>query len=207
MSPSQLSEFRKTAAKVEADPWRMGAAAAYLRQWCEQNVSGAFPMPKVLHFLCDQSEECRWQRDALAIADANQQEDAWLRYAPGAPVAIAVHAAARKRSLTGGLGEPVGKKGRVKAKKADQTPANAAQPLAPLPVPSHHGDAPLPPLAEGEVAPDPSVPVPAPAVPRRLVIGETGCSRCRYAKAGCKQCRNPSYKPRGPKRQAAARDA
>jgi hypothetical protein len=208
LSPSQLAEFQKTAAKVEADPWRMEAAAAYLRKWCDQNVKQTFPMPDVLHFLRDQMEERRWERDSLAIADVEQQDDVWLRYAPGAPVAIAVHPAARKRSLTGGLGEPAVKKRKGKAKKADQLPADGAQ----LPAPSSHlGDAPRPPLPDGERVLDPSVPVRAPAVPQGLVMGESGarpgCSKCRYAKDGCKQCRRPNYKPRGPKRQAAGRDA
>ena len=197
LSPSQLSEFRKTATKVEADPWCMQAAAAYLRKWCEQNVSQAFPMPNALHFLGDQMEERRWERDSLAIADVEQLDDAWLRYAPGAPVAIAVHAAARKRSLTGGLGEPAAKKRKGKAKKADQLPADAAALPAP---PSHLGDVPPPPAA----VPDPSVLVPvlAPAVPQRPL----GCPTCRNSKGGCKTCRNPRYKPRGPKRQAGAGD-
>ena len=26
-----------------------------------------------------------------------------------------------------------------------------------------------------------------------------GCSRCRFTKTGCSQCRNPAYRPRGPR--------
>jgi hypothetical protein len=206
LSPVNLAEFRKTATKVQAAPWRMEAASAYLRQWCDQNEQQNFPPPEVLRFLTDKTEEFRWHRDLLAIADVEQQDDVWLRYAPGAPVAIAVHPAARKRSLIGGLGEPAGKKckgkAKGKAKKPDPVLAGAAELLAPPPVPLH---------PDGGVVLDPSGPVPAPAVPERVVIGESGrplgCPTCRYSKRGCGTCRNPCYKPRGPKRSEVARGA
>jgi hypothetical protein len=205
LSPSQVSEFRKTATKVEAAPWCMDAAAAYLRQWCDQNVRRAFPQPEVLQFLSDPAEECRWQRDLLAIADVKQQDDTWLQYAPGAPAAIAVFPAARKRSLIGGLGEPMGKKGKGKTKKT----GDEQQMRAPVSLPalSHLGDEPLPPLPDGNGMQDQAVPL---AVPQKVVLGESGarlgCTKCRHSKIGCVQCRNPTYRARGPKRQVAARD-
>ena len=74
-------------------------------------------MPEVLHLLCKKKEGLRWQRDLLAIADVKQQDDVWLRYAPGAPLDIAGRPEARKRSLIGGSGKPAGRKGKGKAKR------------------------------------------------------------------------------------------
>jgi hypothetical protein len=82
LSPSQLSEFRKTATKVQENPWCMTAAATYLRQWMDQNVKGEFPAPQALQFMRNEAEEHRWERDSLAIADVRPDGDAWLRYAP-----------------------------------------------------------------------------------------------------------------------------
>jgi hypothetical protein len=56
--------------------------------WCDQNVSKACSELEVVDFLCDPAEECRWQRDLLAIADVKQQDDVWLQYAAGAPVVV-----------------------------------------------------------------------------------------------------------------------
>ena len=59
--------------------------------------------------------------------------------------------------------------------------------------------APLPPAPEEELELPVEDPPPAPA-PEQEVLPEgrrLGCTRCRQAPVGCKQCRRPNYVPRG----------
>ena len=103
LSKCQLLEFRKTALKVQAPPWNLTCAGAYLTQWCDLNEQGTQDLQPPPHvFFRDQVQKQRWHCAMLAVADT-VQSDTWLQYAPGAPVQIEVHPAARKRSLTAGL--------------------------------------------------------------------------------------------------------
>eukprot|EP00435_Cladocopium_sp_Y103_P031373 s1545_g7.t3 len=46
-------------------------------------------------------------------------------------------------------------------------------------------------------------PDPMPASDDPQSARKVGCSRCRYIKAGCVTCRNPNFRPRGPRKAAA----
>jgi len=211
LSEDQLRQFRKTAAAVKEAPWNLMAASAYLTQWCDQNVLAAPgrapPMRSCLGFLLSHETPCRWLKNALAIPTSG---DRWLCYAPAAPVAITVQAsAARKRALTTGLAQvavaPRGKKVTKKVRPAAIQWVEEQQAEAPVDQ-STVGAAALPALPP-QAAPEPVAEVqgmvvaavPAPA-PRQL-----GCPKCKHSPKGCKQCKNPHYKPRGPRGAKAAK--
>ena len=47
-----------------------------------------------------------------------------------------------------------------------------------------------------------------PRKPKAEHVGEgerpLGCPTCRFGRLGCKKCRNPNYKPRGPRKSRPA---
>ncbi len=151
-------------------------------------------------FLLAQQTPRRWMQTALAMPSA---DDRWLRYAPAAPVAITVQpSAARKRALTVGLEAAVAPRGRKVTKQVRPAAIQWVQDQqASVPVDQSTGGAAPQPLLPLPDAPQPVVgaSVPAPA-PRQL-----GCPKCKRSPKGCKQCKNPNYKPRGPRGAQAAK--
>ena len=204
LSTDQIRQFRKTAAAVKEAPWKLLAASSYLTQWCDQNEAGG-PSPvrptSLCHnFLLAQQTPRRWMQTALAMPTA---DDRWLRYAPAAPVAITVQpSAACKRALTVGLEAAVAPRGRKVTKQVRPAAIQWVQEQqASVPVGQSTGGAAPQPLLPLPDAPQPVVgaSVPAPA-PRQL-----GCPKCKRSPKGCKQCKNPNYKPRGPRGAQAAK--
>jgi hypothetical protein len=51
LSQREVAEFRKTAAVVEKEPWRMHKSAVYLREWVARNQSGQVVEPSLPEFI------------------------------------------------------------------------------------------------------------------------------------------------------------
>jgi hypothetical protein len=234
LSKDQLWQFRRTAKAVQEAPWKLLAASGYLIKWCDQNELGECPMPLPLVFLAQASQRHRWDKAVLAISTGAVEPDAWLCYAPAAPAPITIsgstRAASRKQALTSGLAGAAEPRGKTQTKRvrltalqwveeqrsvqpmdksageaaraapcADATLMGGLPPAAADAAPCAGAAVVEPPLAAADSAPCAGAAEPPPAAARAL-----GCPKCKRSSKGCKQCKNPTYRPRGPRKAMGA---
>ncbi|CAE7275571.1 unnamed protein product [Symbiodinium sp. CCMP2592] len=164
-------EFLKSAKMFGSEPWNLTEAENYLTAWVDANQRGVHPAPPQLKFI--------WVTASHL--------DLWKEYAPGdvrvvtataRPKAKAASAKANPKAVAKAAAAPKAvPKNKAKAKAKAVAAGNQRGQKRPAPDqgnPDHEGDP------------------PAAADPR----GRFGCSKCRYSRGGCRQCRDPAYQAR-----------
>ena len=217
MSQEEIREFRKTARKIEEDPWNLQDGGNYLRGLCDRAENGPAPRPAPLTF---------YQR--CIDLGTPMQACHWKDFAPDAPKRVEV---VRRRLeepegvLAGKVGEAEEPKaamedGKRKREVLAQASVHAQEKrlrLAPPepkaePKPKAQPKAEPKPKAQPKAEPkpkaQPKAEPKAKAQPKALAqkakaeaqpkveARQYGCSKC-YWKNGCKQCEN--YRPGYPK--------
>ena len=211
MSQRELHEYRRTAAAVEAWPWSLEAAATYLRGLTDNNEQRLWQPPPTLGAVLNLSRDVvplpppsNWAGFApeptRLVVVGKAPPGAKARGRRRAPAAAAVPVAAVPplpgRSL--GQGRPKAE-GLHKAKgppkafgKARPPNPKAAGAAGGLPKPSPAMPAPgPPPMGRAKAPPKAGAPPKAAPPKRHAPWPDTGlgCSRCRWGRNGCSQCR------------------
>ena len=129
LSKRELTEFRKTARLLEADPWHLHDAAHYLRALCTSSETDSWPSPPELNL-----NEIFAQPDLMALP----LPPGWTDFAPQPPRQVTttlVRAMPKAKAFGKALGKAKAKgKGKAKGKakaKADAAPSLEGPPDAP----------------------------------------------------------------------------
>ncbi len=181
LGEKQLAEYRRTAKKVAASPWRLLRAAEYLEKWCNQNEQQTWPQPRRLEWVVEPAPQGMSSDPVKALPDVLKD------YAPQPPVAITITKASAKRvRLRGKWPRPAAEDDPPQVDECGEdcgAPVVLAEPQADI--------------AEfAKVLPDSD---------RQEGVGLVlGCSKCRGRSTGCLQCRDAAFKgKRGPRRLAS----
>ena len=169
LSDRQVSEFRKTAEAVSAEPWLMHRAADYLTAWLDQSVAGRWPQPAPHGWVMEDHDQERVEGPDFSVE--------WKRFAPKSPAAVVVKRRATKQGKHAAF-PPVGQpvldtvfEDTVLELPADDNPLE--EPVRRRGCGRGRG------RGRGRGIKRPAT----------CVTG-AGCSKCRYVEKGCSRCRS-----------------
>ena len=179
LTDREIQEFRKTAKVIGAPPWKLLKAARYLERLVENNVAGRWLGPPRLRFVFDYD---------MPLSLRLPPPPDWLNYAPTAPRAVVVYTATTRKPT---------KAPKKKARVCPKVPPTSSA-TAPVELPEDVDDERATPCgrppagAKGKAKGKAKSNAKAEArkAIRELPAGQIlGCSKCRFSKSGCAQCK------------------
>lgn len=213
MSLEEIREFRKTARKIEEEPWNLQDGGNYLRGLCDRAENGPAPRPAPLTFyqrrteMATPTQACHWKDFAPEAPKRVEVVRRRLAERPKAEVPEEPHEPKssdaddldnkRKREQLLREASVHGRDKRPRLSPLNFKPTEDAKlepKVEPKAQPKAVAKTKALPKAEAKAKPQPKAA--ASQSGKRAADPEYGCSKC-YWKNGCKQCQN--YRPGYPK--------
>ena len=190
---TSIKEYRKTAKEAGKAPWNMKKAEKYLTHLCD-TAEKKVPV--------EQNTILPWMMSSVPCVRGEMLAvpDGWSQYAPGKPEPIDIKPVpnscgwGKGKGAIGKASHAIGKASHAidKASHAEGTESDveAEATIVAIALPDDENEVPKYPGDTG------------PQKPKRFRIwGKKtpivklvlGCSRCKWAKKGCNQCRNPKF--------------